>query len=252
MIRCRQTGWLLLIGLVLRLAVAWADYGFVATDDHNHLLVDAVPAQRVPGPGAVVTTSGVRSPIPRLFVYYLAQGALWLGIEGPVDQIRFIYALMGVGSMLSIWLLWKLFDEIGQRDWGLHALVWTGMHFLAVFVSTRALIENMAAPFTTAAGVWLVYYVSTRRLAWLLASLGALAVASMFRFQVGICVVAIFLVPVLLRAWRDIVPLAAAGILLFAASGYPDVILRGAFHASLRGYVIENVRFSGTYGASAW
>jgi len=27
------------------LLVAWTDYGFVATDEHNHVLVDAVPAQ---------------------------------------------------------------------------------------------------------------------------------------------------------------------------------------------------------------
>ncbi len=244
--------WLMAGALILRLFVAWADYGFVATDDHNHVLVDAVPAQRVPGAGSVVEKSGVRSPVPRLFIYQLGQTAFRLGLEDPISQIRWIYAVLGALSLLSVWAVWRLYEGVGQTEWGTHAVVWSGFHFLAVFLSTRALIENMAAPYLTLSAVFLVFYWRRHRVAWLLGSLLALAIGSMFRFQVGIAVLVLIAAPIVKRAWRDVALLGVTGIGLFVLTGWPDYVLRGSFHASLGEYLIHNLRYSSVYGVSAW
>ena len=136
----------------------------------------------------MVEKSGVRSPVPRLFIYQLGQTAFRLGLEDAISQIRWIYAVLGALSLLSVWAVWRLYEGVGQTEWGTHAVVWSGFHFLAVFLSTRALIENMAAPYLTLSAVFLVFYWRRHRVAWLLGSLLALAIGSMFRFQVGIAV----------------------------------------------------------------
>ena len=192
------------------------------------------------------------SPVPRLLTYQFGQTALRLGLEDPIDQIRWIYAILGVFSLLSVWAVWKLYEGSGQEDWGAHAVVWSGLHFLAVFLSTRALVENMAAPYLTLSAVFLVFYWHRHRVPWLLASLLALSIGSMFRFQIGIAVLVVIAVPIVKRAWRDVVLLGATGIGLFVLTGWPDYVLRGSFHASLQKYVVYQLGYASTYGVSPW
>ncbi len=252
MSRARLLGGLFTAALLARLLVSWADYGFVASDDHDHVLADAVPAQRVPGAPTVVETAGVRSPVPRLPVFYLARLALGLGIEEPVDQVRWIYGFLGGLSMLSVWLGWLVYQEADRHDWGAHAVVWLGFHFLAVFVSTRALTESMSAPFLTLSGVALVLYVQSARVGWLLGSLLALSVASVFRFQAGMVVLALVVAPLAIGRYRDLAVLAALGVGSFLATGWVDLFLRGEFHGSLRAYVAFNLEYSSEHGVSGW
>ncbi len=62
--------WFLLgLALVLRLGMAWGNYGFVAMDDYEEILRLAVPAQQVAGPGYIVETAAIRSPLPKLWIY---------------------------------------------------------------------------------------------------------------------------------------------------------------------------------------
>ena len=232
--------------------MAWGDYGFVAADDHDHVLRAAVPAQRSAGVDAVIEASGVRSPLPRLFVLALSQSGLALGFAEPVDQVRWIYLVLGTISMLSVWAVYAMHRELGRKDWALQALVWSGCHFLSVFVATRVLLESMAAPFLTLSGVLLVFYARRLRLGWLLGSLAALTLASLFRFQAGSCLPVLIAAPLVLGRRRDLIPLAAAGVFLFACTGWLDFSLRGSFHASLRAYLSHNVGAGTDYGASAW
>jgi hypothetical protein len=239
--------------LALRLVIAWTDYGFVAVDDHNHVLVDAVPAQQIPGASSVIDSSGVRSPLPRLFIFGLGQIAHRLGMEDPIAQIRWIYSVLGLLSMVAVWLVWELYTRLERKSWGIHAVIWTGFHFLAVFISTRALIENMAVPFLTLSGVLLVFYLQRGSAWWLSGSLLALSVASLFRFQAGICVMVLFAVPIVKRAWRDLSISAVVGLGLFVVTGWIDYLLRGSFHGTLRAYVAFNLQYSSsTFGVSAW
>jgi len=74
----------------------------------------------------------------------------------------------------------------------------------------------------------------------------------MFRFQIGIAVLVVIAVPMVKRAWRDVVLLGATGIGLFALTGWPDYVLRGSFHASLQSYVMYQLGYASTYGVSPW
>ena len=79
--------WFLLgLALALRLAMAWGNYGFVAMDDYLEMLQRALPAQQVAGPAHIVETAGIRSPLPKLWLYTLGQAGWALGLDDPVNQ----------------------------------------------------------------------------------------------------------------------------------------------------------------------
>lgn len=245
--------WFLLgLALALRLAMAWGNYGFVAMDDYEEMLRLAVPAQQVAGPDYIVETASIRSPLPKLWVYTLGQAGWALGLDDPVNQIRFIYMALGLLGVGAAWTVWWMFQRIGRPEWAVHGLAWTGLHFLAVYVSTRALIENMSMPFFTMAAALLVVYAYERRRGWLLGSLLALTVASVFRFQAGAGLVALIAVPAIRRSWRDLGVMLVVGVAAFLVIGWIDQLTRGSFHASLRAYFPSNVFDSSGYTVTRW
>jgi hypothetical protein len=243
---------LLAIALLLRLVMAWSNYGFVAMDDYLEMLRLAVPAQTVAGPAAVIETADIRSPLPKLAVYGLGQLGLRLGVDAPVNQVRFIYIVLSLLSFAAVAVVGWMFFRLGRSDWALHGIAWTGLHFLAVYVSTRALIENLSLPFFTVAVVLLVLYATEGRRSWLLLSLLALTFASLARFQVGIALIALIAVPAIRRAWRDLAVVLSLGLALFLITGWIDFLLRGSFHHSLRVYFAFNASYSSTFGVTDW
>ena len=248
----RLVWWLLGLALVLRLAMAWGNYGFVAMDDYTGMLRLAVPAQRVTGPAEIIATTGIRSPEPTLILYGLAQFGLRLGLHDPVDQIRFVYGVLGLLSLAGVGMVWWMFRRIGRPDWGIHGVAWTGLHFLAVYLSTRVLIENMSMPFLTAAAALVVVYAHEGRRGLLLGSVLAITVAATLRFQSGIVVLAILTVPLVQRRWRDLGAALLLGLALFLITGWADDLLRGGFHTSLRSYLSYNLHESSSFGVTAW
>lgn len=245
--------WFLLgLALALRLAMAWGNYGFVAMDDYEEMLRLAVPAQQVAGPDYIVETASIRSPLPKLWVYTLGQAGWALGLDDPVNQIRFIYMVLGLLGVGAAWTVWWMFQRIGRPEWAVHGLAWTGLHFLAVYVSTRALIENMSMPFFTMAAALLVIYAYEGRRGWLLGSLLALTAASVFRFQAGVGIVALIAVPAVRRSWRDLAVMLALGVAAFLVTGWIDLLIRGSFHQTLRAYFFYNLHQSSDFGVSRW
>lgn len=245
--------WFLLgLALALRLAMAWGNYGFVAMDDYKVMLRLAVPAQQVAGPDYIVETASIRSPLPMLWVYTLGQAGWALGLDDPVNQIRFIYTVMGLLGLGAAWTVWWMFQRIERPEWAVHGLAWTGLHFLAVYVSTRALIENMSMPFFTMAAALLVIYAYEGKRGWLLGSLLALTVASVFRFQAGVGIVALIAVPVVRRSWRDLAVMLVAGVAAFLVTGWIDQLIRGSFHQSLRAYFPSNPFDSSGFSVTRW
>ena len=249
----KHTMWFLLgLALALRLAMAWGNYGFVAMDDYHEMLRLAVPAQQVAGPDYIVEMASIRSPLPKLWLYTLGQAGWALGLDDPVNQIRFIYLVLGLLGLGAAWTVWWMFQRIERPEWAVHGLAWTGLHFLAVYVSTRALIENMSMPFFTMAAALLVIYAYEGRRGWLLGSLLALTVASVFRFQAGVGIVALIAVPVVRRSWRDLAVMLAVGVAAFLVTGWIDLSIRGSFHASLRAYFLYNLQHSSDFGVTRW
>lgn len=105
---------LLALALVLRLAVAWWNYGFLALDDYTDIIVSAVPSQQVDA-HTVIETSGIRSPIPRLAMLGLVRVGLTLGIDDSLNQVRWMYAWLGLFSMLAVAGGWWLFTTWAVR-----------------------------------------------------------------------------------------------------------------------------------------
>jgi hypothetical protein len=116
-----RTVWFLLgLALVFRLAIAWGNYGFVAMDDYEEMLRLAVPAQQVAGVGYIVETAAIRSPLPKLWIYTLGQAAGSMGLEDPVNQVRFIYTILGLLGLAAAATVWWMFHRIGRPDWAIH------------------------------------------------------------------------------------------------------------------------------------
>jgi len=242
---------LLALSLVLRLAVAWWNYGFLALDDYTDIIVSAVPSQQVDA-HTVIETSGIRSPIPRLAMLGLVRVGLTLGIDDSLNQVRWMYAWLGLLSMLAVAGGWWLFHHLGRPHWGLHAIVWGGLHFLAIYLSTRALIETMAAPLLLVTAVASVCYAQSGRRGWLAGAMAALVLASVFRFQAGAIVVVLLVLPVIRRQWGDLIVVLAVGLAGFLLTGWVDWLLRGGFHISLRRYLDFNIGQSSSFGVSPW
>lgn len=240
-----------MLALGLRLALAWWNYGFLALDDYTDVIASAVPSQQVDA-GTAIETSSIRSPIPRLTMLGLARVGLALGIDDALNQIRWLYAWLGLFSMVAVAGGWWLFHRLDRADWGLHAVAWGGLHFLAVFVSTRALIETMAAPLMLVCAVASVCYAQSGRRGWLAGAMAALVLASVFRFQAGAVVVVLLALPVMRREWGDLIVVLAVGLVGFLLTGWGDLWLKGGFHVSLRLYLEYNINQSSSFGVSPW
>ncbi len=242
----------LLIAGLLRIYLAIGNYGFVAMDDYSEILAWAVPAQQSPPMAQVIDTTSIRSPVPRLAVLAVTRIGNAVGLDSPVNQVRFLYTVLGLLSLIAVWAVWWMFHRLGSPRWARASLWWTGGHFLAVYLTTRALIENMALPLLTVSTVLLCLYSRERKVGLLATSLVFLAAASVFRFQVGVVALVVLLVPAWHRRWGDLAAALAVGIGAFLVTGWIDVLLRGSFHGSLRSYLAYNLAYSSDFGVSPW
>ncbi len=247
---------ILIVGLVLagllRIYVALGNYGFVAMDDYTEILAWAVPAQQAAPIATIVDSATIRSPVPRLAMLGVTKAGYLAGLADPVDQVRFLYAVLGLLSLVAVWAVWWLFQGMGQPEWARASLWWTGGHFLAVYLGTRALVENMTLPLLTVSTVLLCCYARDKKPALLAGSVLLLAAAAVFRFQVGVVAAGLLLVPALYRRWGHLALALATGLAAFLVTGWLDLLLRGTFHGSLRSYLAYNLAYSSDFGVSPW
>jgi hypothetical protein len=251
---------ILTFALLFRLAAAYSNYGFLALDDY-YLLSTSVPAQVAQDAYQQVDRAQIRSPIPILFVHSVASFAYRMGLSDPVDQIRTVYILLGIFSLISIYYAYLIFQFLGFSRTALIAASLLSFHFLFPYISTRALLESMSAPFLMASLYFLIRYQSAGERLHLILSIVWLGAASLFRFQAGVVAVSIPVIVYLrhrapgepfrstiLRSLADQGVVVFSGIAVLILTGLPDLWLRGEFHASLLEYMKYNVAHSSSYG----
>jgi len=248
---------ILLASMLLRLATAYFNTGYMAVDD-NALLKYSVPAQlfqRIEKE-ADVTLAGkteIRSSVPEIFVNLIAKTALATGLEDPINQVRAIYAVLGIFSLFGVFIAYRIFMVIGDERKAVIAASLMGMHFAMPFLSTRALIESMAIPFFLLSLFYLIRYHIAEGIGrkWdLSGATGWLTAASMIRFQSGIVLPAIFIIPFIHKKKKDLLFVLFAGLIYFVISGLFDLFLGKGFHGSLIAYLRYNLLYSSNYGVS--
>jgi len=239
---------------MLYLLVALTNPGIVAVDDY-HLIARFIPAQRASA-SAIIEGIGIRSPLVPLLHLGITRLALAAGVEHPLWQLHVDMVVVGLLSFTS--LLWaarasfEAYDVVSRRRHRVVAAALIGFYFLAALFLTRPMVEAMAAPFLAiSAGLACRYWVRGTP-GPLILSLVALAVASMMRPQAGVCALALGAIVVLRRRPRDLLILAATGLVCIVLTGLPDLVLRGRFHESLRRYVAFNLAESSRFGVGPW
>ncbi|MBY0370119.1 hypothetical protein K2X33_05495 [bacterium] len=237
---------LLWAGLALVLFTGLYNVGIIALDDYSNGFAIMVPAQSLP---AIAPQDGVHPYLPKLFLRGLTRMALALGMQDPLWQLRFTFALLGVFSFLAqAFLVRTLFAE-GTRA-RTFALFLIGFYFLMPLFLSRPMIESLAMPWlslSAAFGVRAFRRPPGKADAEWAAALLFLSVACLFRFQAGVCGAALASAVLLRRSAKECTVFALTAAALFVLTGLPDVFLRGEFHGQLRSYVGYNLTNSGEH-----
>ena len=243
------------LGAALYAVTALTNQGIVAIDDYAFVTRRFLPAQ-AHSVSSIVGAAGFRSPVPLVMQYGLARLALWLGLDHPLDQLRFDLFVLGLlGFGLMAWAGHTLFAAYPETDRRQHRLLYAlllGFYFLAPVAFTRPMVESLAAPwvvFSAAAGA--VYFREGRR-DWLAVSVLGTSIAAMMRPQAGVVFLALPVLVWIRRRWSDFAVLAAAAVMGFVVTGLVDLALTGGFHQSLRTYARFNVANSSTFGIGPW
>ncbi len=242
-------------GALLYLLTALTNPGIIAIDDYGDVISKIVPAQSH-SVGEIALTAGFRSPFSNIIHLGIVRSAYALGVTHPLAQFRIDLAVIGLFSFfLLLWSGVTMFGGYAEPERARHRVVFAGLlgfYFLAPLLLTRPMIESMSAPFLAAAAALACRYQATGRRTMLLLSLAAIVIAAMHRPQAGACVLALVLLVVWLRRWRDLAVLAVAGAIAAVLSGLLDYWLLGEFHGTLRRYLAINAQYSRGWERSPW
>lgn len=227
---------------------ALTNIGFIAVDDYHHGITYFIPAQSNSAE-KVIQGADFRSPLPNIFLLSLSQTAFKLGLNEPANQLRFINFLLSFLALAGVWALAKVFpkESLEQKL----SLCLMGFYFGAPLFFTRPLVEALSAPWISFALLFLFRYAAKPKAKFNLElSVLCLAVASLFRFQSGVCFLALPVVIWQQKRPQDFIRLALSSLIAFVLTGLPDVYFKGEFHASLRAYVNFNLNHSSMFGTT--
>ena len=245
--------WILFTSLVARSAAAFFNVGFVAIDDYVYMLKLAFPAQSVPSFAKIIESSWVHPTIPMILLASLSQLPLILGFEDPLNQIQFVYFLMGVLSLITVWSAYKVFELLNRPKEAVIAGLLVGFHGIMPFFSTRVLFETFAlAPLTLSLYFFVSYWQKTHSKTWnLFLSILFISLASLVRYQVGVCyfVMAYFVLFKKNENPKKFIFLLFS-FLALVGTGLLDLLIDRTFHQSLFDYFKYNIYHSSDYGRS--
>jgi hypothetical protein len=232
------------IGALLVCGTALFNPGIIAIDDYNHGFAVMIPAQQPIAWGDLF--SGIHPWLPKVVLRQLAQLPYRLGMLNPFGQLSVALLILGVlvyGMLVRS--ARRLFPTEGleQRI----ALFLVAFYFALPLFSTRPMIETLCLPFLTLSGVLAAEYARHGRRAWMVASLVLLTVASLMRFQAGICGLGLLFIIFYRRDRGGLAVFAVAAAALFVLSGLPDLWMNGRLHSQLRSYVDFNLSFAGDH-----
>lgn len=239
--------WLWVLGLGLVLAVGFFNQGIIALDDYSEGFARFIPAQNITFTQNL-ESAGIRLPFQSVFLLSLSKLALYSGLTHPLNQVRFVLMFLGA-LVFSIQTYCAIHFFKGPTKRFL-ALFFSSFYFLLPLLYTRPLIENMSGAFVTLSAFFAFSFYQTGKSRWVLASVFSLAIASLFRFQTGVCVLAIALMVFFSKDKRAWATLGLASLISFTLTGLLDLALTGGFHRSLLAYFEYNLHHSSTYGTT--
>lgn len=243
--RTERSIWIL--GLLLTISVGFFNHGIIALDDYTEGFARFIPAQSLSFK-ETVETSGIRLPFQSVFLLSLSKLALLIGLTEPTEQLRFVLVLLGIFVFCAHSLASVHFFRGSKERLLILGLV--SFYFILPLMFTRPLIENMSGAFITLAAYCAFQFHQTQKDPWIAYSVLMLSVASLFRFQTGICLLALPILIFFNKGKYSWVVFWISCFLSFLLTGLLDLTLTGGFHRSLRAYVEYNIHFSSSYGVT--
>lgn len=239
---------MLIVGLGLVLFTGFFNPGIIAIDDYENGFSEMIPAQNA-RPFSTVLQSGIHPVLPRAILSSFTRIALAMGLTHPFSQLQFALILVGLLCFgLNIAATRRLFSDAPDAMALTFAYFLICFHFAMPLFSTRPMIETLAMPFLTWSAVVAAGYANHGSRSSLLGATALLALASMLRFQSGICGAALFFLVAYRRRWSDAVLLALAASGLFFLTGLLDYFVQGRFHGQLIAYCIYCLRAGEIFG----
>lgn len=235
------------LGLILTCLVAYFNQGIIALDDYSEGVARFIPAQQLSFAQNIETT-GIRFPFQSLLLLFLSKIALGLGITDPTGQMRFVLLFLGFTHFSIQTLCATRFFKTEQEK--RIALLLSAFYFVMPLLYTRPLIENMSGAWITLAAYAAYRYQHELNSKWIVVSVFSVACSALFRFQAGVCVLALPLLFITLKTPRAWVPFFVSGALAFILTGLLDQVLTGGFHRSLLSYVNYNLEHASSYGTT--
>jgi len=220
------------LGLFFRALCAYFAYGPLAMDDY----IDGVSPALQWARGETPIVSPGRS---YLLVWFLGAGIKlghFLGIrESVVGQIRFLYLLLGIFSLSSLWFAYR-FLKTREKKFAALFLYFLSLHAILPFAGTRAFGEAVAMPLVLG-GI----LTTSPFLSGLL-----LGLATLLRFQCGL----LFLLFLVL--WKASPRYLGAGVVILALQLLVDWGSGYAPLQTLTDYLGRNQGWAVQYGVQPW
>jgi len=241
-------GGLALLALVY-LATIWLNPGFMGTDEYWTGITRYVPAQTQDYHN-MLREDDVKSPTQLIPFVWLADRANDLGLESPYDQYRFVQIFFGLLSLTGFLFALMRYSTPDSRAF--RALTFT-FYAAAPFALTRPMYESVSAGFVLLSALALKSFLENpqhRHQVWL--STLAISCAFAFRPQAGIAALALPFFLLQRRHFKPLLECLGLGTLAFVVLGLPDLILRGAWHHSLKAILFYNVKHGASYGEQPW
>ncbi len=245
----RERIWLILgAGWLLAIATALYNIGFLALDDYNNEILGMIPAQ-AQLPISEWVNQREHPPLARVILSAITRGWLAVGIEAPVWQLRWTLALLAAMSFaVSAWVLLQLFAKSSYRTTFWAALL-VGFYFMEPLIFSRPMVESLSIPFLLLSVWFATKYHSTSEFKDLGVALVVLAAGCMLRFQIGVVVPVLFILPVIQRHYAHAAALFALGLVCIGVTGAVDMALGLPFHGGIRRYIEYNEHASAWHGA---
>lgn len=235
------------LGLGLTLLVSFFNQGIIALDDYYEIIAHIIPAQ-TSSFSLAITEAGFRSPFPSVVLLALTKFALFLGLESPISQLRFVMLCLGGGIYALMCFCASGFFSTTQEKLISSFLV--SFYFVLPLLYGRPLIENLSGAFLVLGAFFAFKLCQTEKPHWLFFSILSISIASLFRFQTGVCILALPLL-LLLRKQHKVWDVFFLSLLFcFFLTGTIDWLLTGGFHRSVIAYTSYNISHSSSYGTT--
>ena len=246
----------LVLGFAFRLAAAYFVFGAQALDDYRHGVLPAYQNYA----GLESTLPDYRSPlIVWMLSGWLKMGAN-IGIDQPVEQIRWMYMALGTLSLSGLFGVYFYFRSQTQLRAAALGMYLVAIYGLMPFVSTRAFGETVAIAFLLL-GIGLLHNATSSTVfdrhgfsaPLAFAGFIFIGLATLFRFQVG--VVFVFLGILTFTWWRSralfLAALIAGLVTLALQIGIDLAADRGPL-GTLLAYLSINQSGAAEYGVHPW